>query len=130
MSTTNDLFEKVAVIGAGTMGNGIAQVFASCGSSVTLVDVNEEALERGVAAIGKSLARVVKKERMSQEDADAALARAAVHGQPRPGVEVHGLRARRRHRAPSAAANPPRRLARRSAIVRPNGAHLALLARL
>ena len=75
MSTTNDLFEKVAVIGAGTMGNGIAQVFASCGSSVTLVDVNEEALERGVAAIGKSLARVVKKERMSQEDADAALAR-------------------------------------------------------
>lgn len=75
MSTTNDLFEKVAVIGAGTMGNGIAQVFASCGSSVTLVDVNEEALERGVAAIGKSLARVVKKERMTQADADATLAR-------------------------------------------------------
>ena len=73
--SSNDLFERVAVIGAGTMGNGIAQVFASCGSEVTLVDVNGEALERGVAAIGKSLARVVKKERMSQEDADAAMAR-------------------------------------------------------
>ena len=66
---------KVAVIGAGTMGNGIAQVFASCGSAVTLVDVDGEALDRGVAAIGKSLARVVKKERMTQEDADAAMAR-------------------------------------------------------
>ncbi len=71
----NDLFERVAVIGAGTMGNGIAQVFASCGSAVTLVDVDGEALDRGVAAIGKSLARVVKKERMTQEDADAAMGR-------------------------------------------------------
>ena len=73
--SSNDLFERVAVIGAGTMGNGIAQVFASCGSAVTLVDVDGEALDRGVAAIGKSLARVVKKERMTQEDADAAMAR-------------------------------------------------------
>ncbi|MDG1049077.1 MAG: 3-hydroxybutyryl-CoA dehydrogenase [Planctomycetota bacterium] len=73
--SSNDLFERVAVIGAGTMGNGIAQVFASCGSAVTLVDVDGDALDRGVAAIGKSLARVVKKERMSQEDADAAMGR-------------------------------------------------------
>jgi len=73
--SSNDLFERVAVIGAGTMGNGIAQVFASCGSAVTLVDVDGDALDRGVAAIGKSLARVVKKERMTQEDADAAMAR-------------------------------------------------------
>ena len=73
--SSNGLFERVAVIGAGTMGNGIAQVFASCGSAVTLVDVDGEALDRGVAAIGKSLARVVKKERMTQEDADAAMAR-------------------------------------------------------
>ncbi len=67
--------QTIAVIGCGTMGNGIAQVFASCGSDVTLVDLNEDALDRGVAAIGKSLARVVKKERMTQEDADAAMAR-------------------------------------------------------
>lgn len=73
--TQSDLFSKVAVVGAGTMGNGIAQVFATCGSDVTLVDLNGDALDRGVAAIEKSLARVVKKERMSQEDADAALAR-------------------------------------------------------
>ncbi|MEM8711733.1 MAG: 3-hydroxybutyryl-CoA dehydrogenase [Planctomycetota bacterium] len=72
---SNDLFEKVAVIGAGTMGNGIAQVFAACGSHVTLVDLNEEALDRGIGAIEKSLARVVKKERMTQADADATLAR-------------------------------------------------------
>ncbi|MEE2940582.1 MAG: 3-hydroxybutyryl-CoA dehydrogenase [Planctomycetota bacterium] len=71
----SDLPSKVAVIGAGTMGNGIAQVFASCGSDVTLVDLDAAALDRGVGAIEKSLARVVKKERMSQEDADAALAR-------------------------------------------------------
>jgi 3-hydroxybutyryl-CoA dehydrogenase len=57
------------------MGNGIAQVFASCGSHVTLVDLNEDALARGIAAIEKSLARVVKKERMSQADADATMAR-------------------------------------------------------
>ena len=73
----NDLYGKVAVIGAGTMGNGIAQVFASCGSHVTLVDLNEDALNRGVGAIEKSLARVVKKERMTQADADAAMARIA-----------------------------------------------------
>ena len=71
----SDLPSKVAVIGAGTMGNGIAQVFASCGSDVTLVDLDAAALDRGVGAIEKSLARVVKKERMTQEDANAAMAR-------------------------------------------------------
>ncbi len=74
---SQDLFESVAVIGAGTMGNGIAQVFASCGSQVTLVDLNEAALNGGVDAIASSLARVVKKERMTQADADATLGRIA-----------------------------------------------------
>ncbi|MEM9802648.1 MAG: 3-hydroxyacyl-CoA dehydrogenase NAD-binding domain-containing protein, partial [Planctomycetota bacterium] len=73
--TSNDLHQKVAVVGAGTMGNGIAQVFATCGSDVTLVDLDDSALDRGIAAIEKSLGRVVKKERMTQSDADAALAR-------------------------------------------------------
>jgi 3-hydroxybutyryl-CoA dehydrogenase len=68
-------FGSVAVIGAGTMGNGIAQVFAVRGSQVTLVDSNAPALERGVAAIETSLGRMVKKERMTQADADAAMAR-------------------------------------------------------
>lgn len=68
---TKSSFETVAVIGAGTMGNGIAQTFASHEAEVRLVDVNEEALKRGVAAIEKSLARFVKKEKLSEADADA-----------------------------------------------------------
>ena len=52
---------KVSIIGGGTMGNGIAQTFASHGSSVTLVDVDEGCLSRAMAAIEKSLARFVKK---------------------------------------------------------------------
>ncbi|MBL4769783.1 MAG: 3-hydroxybutyryl-CoA dehydrogenase [Planctomycetes bacterium] len=72
---TNPYFSQVAVIGAGTMGNGIAQVFAVRGSKVTLVDSNDAALARGIGAIEKSLARMVKKERMTQADVDAAMAR-------------------------------------------------------
>ncbi|MDF1839005.1 MAG: 3-hydroxyacyl-CoA dehydrogenase NAD-binding domain-containing protein, partial [Planctomycetota bacterium] len=68
-------FASVAVIGAGTMGNGIAQVFAVRGSKVTLVDANEAALERGIGAIEKSLGRMVKKERMTQADVDATMGR-------------------------------------------------------
>ena len=67
--------ERVAVIGAGTMGNGIAQTFAAHGASVALVDVNEGALAKGVAVIEKSLARFVKKETITQEEADAARGR-------------------------------------------------------
>jgi 3-hydroxybutyryl-CoA dehydrogenase len=66
---------KVAVIGAGTMGNGIVQVFASFGHSVTMVDMSEQALERGMAGIQKSLARFVKKEKKTQEEVDQILAR-------------------------------------------------------
>ena len=68
-------FERIAVIGAGTMGNGIAQVFAAHGTQVQLVDVSEGALEAGVAAIGKSLGRFVKKEKITQDEAAAIVAR-------------------------------------------------------
>ena len=54
-------FEKTAVIGAGTMGNGIAQVMAMSGCSVTLIDVDEAALARGRATIEKSLAKLVSR---------------------------------------------------------------------
>jgi 3-hydroxybutyryl-CoA dehydrogenase len=54
--------KKVAVIGAGTMGNGIAQVFAHSGYPVTMIDIKKEFVERGMAAIDKSLSRLVKKE--------------------------------------------------------------------
>lgn len=68
-------FERVAVIGAGTMGNGIAQVFAWQGVEVLLIDLDAGALERGTAAVEKSLARMVKKERATAEEARATLAR-------------------------------------------------------
>jgi len=68
----------VAVIGAGTMGNGIAQVFATHGHAVTMIDVSAAALEKGRAAIQGSLARVVKKGTLTQDLADQALERVRV----------------------------------------------------
>lgn len=66
---------KVAVIGAGTMGNGIAQTFATFGHNVTLIEVGQDGLDRGLAAIRKSLDRFVKKEKMTQEETDAIFKR-------------------------------------------------------
>jgi 3-hydroxybutyryl-CoA dehydrogenase len=67
--------KKLAVVGAGLMGSGIAQVAAQAGYDVTLRDVGEDALARGRAAIEKSYARFVEKGRLSEEDRDAALGR-------------------------------------------------------
>ncbi|WP_251962379.1 3-hydroxybutyryl-CoA dehydrogenase [Pseudomonas sp. Marseille-Q5299] len=67
--------EQIAVIGAGTMGNGIAQVCAVAGYQVLLVDVAEAALERGVATLNKNLERQVNKGTLDAERASAAKAR-------------------------------------------------------
>jgi 3-hydroxybutyryl-CoA dehydrogenase len=67
--------ETVGVIGAGTMGNGIAQVFAVAGYPVILQDLSEAALDRARATMEGSLARQVKKDVLTQTDADAALSR-------------------------------------------------------
>ena len=67
--------EQVAVIGAGLMGAGIAQVTAAAGYDVVLRDVTPEALERGLGAIRSSYAKFVARDKMSQVDADSALAR-------------------------------------------------------
>jgi 3-hydroxybutyryl-CoA dehydrogenase len=72
---TKPFFERVAVVGAGTMGNGIAQTFAAFGSKVALVDVDEAALARGVAAIESSLGRLVKKSLVTEADAKSTLGR-------------------------------------------------------
>ena len=66
---------NVTVVGAGTMGNGIAHVFALAGHPVRLVDIKQEYLDRGLATIEKNLARQVKKGVVTQADADAALQR-------------------------------------------------------
>ena len=71
--------KKIAVIGAGTMGNGIAHVFAQFGYDVKLIDLSEEALNRGLATITKNLDRQVAKERISAEDKDSTLARITIH---------------------------------------------------
>lgn len=55
--------ERIVVVGAGQMGNGIAHVFAQSGYPVTMIDVSREALERGQATIRKNLDRQAKKER-------------------------------------------------------------------
>jgi 3-hydroxybutyryl-CoA dehydrogenase len=64
----------VGVIGAGQMGSGIAQVIASCGFPVTLLDVNDQALAKGLGVIGKNLDRLVSRGKMSVEDKAKALA--------------------------------------------------------
>lgn len=66
---------QVAVVGAGLMGAGIAQVAAVAGYDVVLRDVSAEAVDRGWGAIAASLAKFVEKERLTQGDADSALAR-------------------------------------------------------
>jgi 3-hydroxybutyryl-CoA dehydrogenase len=63
--------ERVSVVGAGTMGNGIAQTFAAAGVAVVMVDVEEAFLKKGVAAIEKSLAKFVEKGKYSAEEGAA-----------------------------------------------------------
>jgi len=67
--------EVIGVIGAGTMGNGIAQAAASKGFDVVMCDIQQEFVERGVQNISKSLDRFVKKETISEDDKNATLKR-------------------------------------------------------
>src|SRR5271166_6094752 len=72
---TADSIKTVGVLGAGTMGNGIAYVFARAGCKVILRDVEKRFLDRGMETIGKNLDREVKKGRISEADKPAILAR-------------------------------------------------------
>src|SRR5436190_6110654 len=72
---TDREIRRVGVIGAGTMGNGIAQVFAQSGYEVTLADAIPAALDRAKSTIEKSLAKFVEKGKMTAPDRDAALGR-------------------------------------------------------
>ncbi len=67
--------KSVGVIGAGTMGNGIAQVFAASGFQVIMQDISEEGVNRGVATIGSSLDRLIKSEKISEAEKTSTLER-------------------------------------------------------
>lgn len=67
------MMKNIVVIGAGTMGNGIAHVFAMNNYAVSLVDISEAALEKALATISKNLDRMVKKEKISEADKAATL---------------------------------------------------------
>lgn len=67
--------KKVGVVGAGTMGNGIAQVFAMAGFDVTMTDVDHKFLDKGLATVKRSLAKLVEKGKMTADDQNAALGR-------------------------------------------------------
>ena len=69
----DDFGKKVAVIGAGTMGNGIAHVFAQAGYKVNIIDVSEEQLKKAVANIGKNFDRQIAKEKATEEQKTTAL---------------------------------------------------------
>jgi 3-hydroxybutyryl-CoA dehydrogenase len=82
-----DTIKTVGVLGAGTMGNGIAHVFARSGYEVILRDVEQHVLDRALGTIGKNLDREVKKGKISEADKAAALARI------RPAIDDEAFRA-------------------------------------
>ena len=65
--------KNIAVIGSGTMGNGIAHTFAQFGNKVMLVDINQEALDKGIGTISKNLDRQVAKGIISEEEKASTL---------------------------------------------------------
>ena len=67
--------DTVGIIGAGTMGNGIAQACAVSGINVVMVDISDAAVAKGLATVAGSLERLIKKEKLSPDQRDAALAR-------------------------------------------------------
>ncbi len=71
--------DKITVIGAGTMGNGIAHVFAMFGHQVNLVDISQNALDKAVATITKNLGRMVSKEKITAEQQQATLDNITTH---------------------------------------------------
>ena len=79
--------KNISVIGSGTMGNGIAHVFAQSGFSVSLIDINEAALEKAIATISKNLDRMVQKEKISEADKQSALSNITTFTSTEDGVK-------------------------------------------
>src|SRR3954447_300164 len=72
---TEAMIEQIGIVGAGTMGNGIAQVCAAAGLSVTMSAISEAALTRGMSVVEGSLERLVNKQKMTDADRQAAFKR-------------------------------------------------------
>src|SRR5690606_38172347 len=83
--------KNVAVIGAGTMGNGIAHTFAQSGYKVQLIDVSEESLKRGMATISKNLDRMVAKEKITEAQKNETLGNISTFTNLEEGVEYASL---------------------------------------
>ena len=83
--------KNIAVIGAGTMGNGIAHTFAQSGFKVQLIDISSSALEKGIATISKNLDRMVAKERITNEEKESTLNNISTFTDLAEGVEYASL---------------------------------------
>ena len=83
--------KNIAVIGAGTMGNGIAHVFAQSGYQVNLIDISTEALDKALATIEKNLDRMVAKEKITQENKQSTLDNLSKITDLKKGVEAADL---------------------------------------
>lgn len=79
--------KHVAVIGAGTMGNGIAHVFAQFGHQVNIIDISQTALDKAIATISKNLDRQVSKGALTEAEKEATLANLSTHTDMKSGVE-------------------------------------------
>ncbi|MGB0897153.1 MAG: 3-hydroxyacyl-CoA dehydrogenase family protein [Flavobacteriaceae bacterium] len=78
--------KNVAVIGAGTMGNGIAHTFAQCGYNVQLIDISQDSLDRGMATIAKNLDRMVAKDKITEADKAETLGNITTYTSIKDGV--------------------------------------------
>ena len=67
--------QKIGVLGAGNMGNGISQTFSVCGNEVVMVDIGQASLSRAMNTIQSSLDRLIRKEKISAQDKEAVLSR-------------------------------------------------------
>ncbi|WP_339610698.1 3-hydroxybutyryl-CoA dehydrogenase [uncultured Planktosalinus sp.] len=83
--------KNIAVIGAGTMGNGIAHTFAQSGYKVQLIDISESSLKKGIATITKNLDRMVAKEKISEAQKEETLANITTFTNMEEGVEYASL---------------------------------------
>lgn len=83
--------KNVAVIGAGTMGNGIAHTFAQSGFKVQLIDISDAALKKGIATITKNLDRMVAKEKITEKQKEETLGNITTFTNITEGVEYAGL---------------------------------------